>query len=146
MANIIIMNSILPEPTSVGTTKTTFNLPEGTITRVNPPSTEASDYTVTLANETFTCNFFQDGDTKIKAAYRVDGHDSIAIELIKATGEVIINIRHDEHTAQAGMVIKLVCTVEKVDEIVKAIVRFNKDKAVMVTYNKTADTLEYEEV
>lgn len=138
---ITIMNEVLPTPTSVGTTKTIYDFPEGTITQVDPPSTTASDYTIIYNGVEYVCNYFLDGTTKIKASYQVDGHDSIFIEYYKATGKVQVGVRHDEHETGAGDTIVLVCTLPDPikDDVKTVLVRFTKDKALYISFNLTTD-------
>ena len=139
----IIMNALLPEPTSIGTTKTTFDFPVGTITQTTPPTEIAQDYTIDLNGVKYQCNFFENGNTKIKAAYRTEGHDTIAIEFVKADGSVKAYIRHDEIEFNVGDRIILSCVVE-IGEIKTSLVRFNKNKAVYLKYDVVNDNVSME--
>ena len=138
MEKIVIMNSTLPEPSSVGATKTTFDFPVGTITEVNPPSEIASDYTITLNGVDYVCNYFNDGETKITASYKTSGHDTISIAYRKTDGSTSVVIKHDEIVFQVGDPIKLVCAIDS-EKIKKAsaVLRFSKDVACKVVYDES---------
>lgn len=143
---ITIMDDVLIEPSSVGTTKTIFDYPDGTITQINPPSENASDYTIILNGVEYVCDYFLNGDTKIKCAYRTSGHDTIYIEYHKNDGSVQVGIRHDEITFNVGETIKLICKVETPDapKIKTSLVRFNRNKAVYLTYDEDSDVVTME--
>lgn len=77
-------------------TSYTWNNVEG----VQPPTPDtpldAEHHFFILNDETYPCNYFLDGDTKFKAAYKVDNVDTIMLELIKETGLANIKLRRDK--------------------------------------------------
>ena len=148
MANITIMSSTMPEPTKTQGDRTFYDLPAGTITRLNPPSENAEDYFIIINGTEYQCNYFLDGDSKIRVAYRANNHDVFSISLSKADNSVEMIVRLAEIEVATGDSIKLVCRTTSDEDmtIKKAIVRFNHFKAVMITYNQVEDTVEIEEV
>lgn len=148
MAQITIMNETLPTPTSQGSEKTYFNFPNGTITRYTPPSEDANDYTMILDGTTYHVNFFQNGDTKIKAAYRTNNHDTLAIELYKNDGHVEVIGRQNEISIEQGMNIKLICNTEIHDDfgVKNTFVRLTPFKAVKIIYDEINDIIDFVEV
>ena len=63
----------------------------------NPDDTLTEDkFNFILNGIKFDINYFLDGDTKYKWAYRVDKFDTIMIELIKETGLANIKLRKDK--------------------------------------------------
>lgn len=148
MANIQIMNATMPEPTRTQGDRTYYDLPAGTITRVNPPSETPEDYYIIINETEYQCNYFLDGDTKIRVAYRTNNHDTFSISLSKADSAVEMIVRLAEIEVATGDSIKLVCRTTPAEDLTikKAIVRFNHTKAVMLTYDEVTDTVEMQEV
>lgn len=148
MAQITIMNETLPEATSQTSDRTFFDFPNGTITRYTPPSEIASDYTMILDGTTYQVNYFLNGDTKIKAAYRTNNHDTLTIQLYKNDGHVEVIGRQAEITIEQGMNIKLICNTEIHDDlgVKNAFVRLTPFKAVKITYDEINDVIDFVEV
>lgn len=148
MANIQIMNATMPEPTKTQGDRTFYDLPAGTITRVNPPSETPEDYFIIINGVEYQCNYFLDGDTKIRVSYKTNNHDTFSISLSKIDGTVEMIVRLAEIEVATGDSIKLVCRTTPTEDLTikKAIIRFNHFKAVMVTYDEVTDTVEMQEV
>ena len=148
MANIQIMSSTMPEPTKTQGDRTFYDLPAGTITRINPPSETPEDYFIIINDTEYQCNYFLNGDSKIRVAYRANNHDVFSISLSKVDDTVEMIVRLAEIEVATGDSIKLVCRTTPTEDLTikKAIIRFNHFKAVMVTYDEVTDTVEMQEV
>ena len=97
MAKRIIYDGVLKlSDASETTTAYTWSNVEGFAppTPDTPMSEEAHMFV--LNGVQFKPNYFLDGDTKFKCAYKVDNVDTIMIELIKATGLTNIKLRKDK--------------------------------------------------
>ena len=143
---ITIFSANLPEPSSIGTEKTTYEFPAGTLDYEHPLSNVAEDHEFILNGETYICNDLVDGNTKIKVAYKEEGLDVIALEMMRSDGSVKIIIRHNIISSQAGDPFKLIYNdVTPVEpKILGCIVRFKKDKACLVTYDEGSDEFNVE--
>ena len=141
----LIMDANLPEPTTIGETKTTYDLPVGTITKTTPPSNDASDYIIIFKNKSYVCNYFNDGETKITASYKINNKDAISIKYVKADGSTQIDFRNEHFESAKGDRIELICKqVIKSDK--KAIIRFSKDVACAIVYNAENDEFSIEKI
>lgn len=78
------------------TTAYTWNNVEGVAPPTPDTPMDAEHHFFILNDITYQCNYFLDGDTKFKAAYKVDGADTIMLELIKSTGLANIKLRRDK--------------------------------------------------
>lgn len=67
---------------------------------VQPPTPttpmDAEHHVFILNGVEYQCNYFLNGETKFKASYKVDGVDTIMLELIKDTGLANIKLRRDK--------------------------------------------------
>ena len=142
----IIPSTVLPEPTTVETSRKIFDLPPGTVLVPTPPSNIAEDYTIYLHGVPYVCNAFYDYETKVKVALHTN-NDKIAIEYFKATGEVKLILRYtDGYDLNAGQRFRLECNPTEEHIHKKAVVRFTKDKAFEIDFNETIGTAELKEV
>ena len=105
---------------------------EGVLPPSSTTSTNAEDYVFVLNGVEYQCNYFLKGDTKFKAAYKTNNHDTIMLEYLIATGLSNIKIRTDDEFEVLDS--NTLEFLEKFDEVKnqKAIVRFSKDIAFLV--------------
>lgn len=143
-----IFSANLPEPTSVGTEKTVYDFPAGTLDYEHPLSNIADDHKFTLNGVDYICNDLIDGTTKIKIAYRENNLDVIALEMFRTDGSVKITIRHTILETHAGEPFALIYLGEMPEKpkYNGVIVKLVKDKTALVTYDETAGKYKLEEV
>ena len=133
-----ILNTVLPDNiTSDTQQKTTFTLPPGTLDYLHPLSEIASEHTIVFNGVDYVCNFIEDGKTKISVAYKVNNLDVIRIQMNRSDGSVDIIFRKNEGIDfKVGDPIKLIFT-GITEPLAKALVRFSKDIAYMVSNDGT---------
>lgn len=106
------------------------------ITGVLPPSSSTSenpeDYIFRLNGEEYQCNYFLHGETKYKAAYKTNNHDTIMLEYIIETGLSTIKIRTDDFQVLDSNSFRFLEKLPEIKNSDKAIVRFSKDIAFLV--------------
>lgn len=139
MERIVYQGTLLKSEATVSNTACTWN----NIEDVLPPSSSTSenpqDYKFILNGVEYQCNYFLHGDTKFKAAYKTDNHDTIMLEYIIATGLSTIKIRtDDEFEVLDSNTFKF---VENFDDVKnqKALVRFSKEIAFLVGADGTIE-------
>lgn len=132
MERIVYQGTLLKSEATVGQTACTWENVSGVLPPSSSTSENAEDYKFILNGVEYQCNYFLHGDTKFKAAYKTQNHDTIMLEYIIATGLSTIKIRtDDEFEVLDSNTFKF---IEKIDDITnqKAIVRFSIDKAFLV--------------
>ena len=134
MEEIKIIDVILPEPTSVTSTRTLFDFPEG-ITLNYAPSLSASDYKIIYNNVEYPLTSISNGDTKIIYGYKEEGGtvNIFQLEYFKATHNSKLYIRQEYVDIIVGAEFKILCNISSEGE--KTIIRFNKNNALYVNYN-----------
>ena len=143
-----IFSANLPEPASVGTEKTVYEFPAGTLDYEHPLSTAADEHKFTLNGVDYICNDLIDGTTKIKVAYRENNLDVIALEMFRTDGSVKITIRHTVLESHAGDPFALIYLGEMPEQpkYKGVIVKLVKDKTALVTYDDVEGKYKLEEV
>lgn len=143
-----IFSANLPEPTSIGTEKTVYDFPAGTLDYVHPLSNVAEDHKFTLNGVDYICNDLIDGTSKIKVAYRENNLDVIALEMFRNDGSVKITIRHTVLETHAGEPFALIYLGEMPEQpkYKGVIVKLVKHKTALVTYDDVEDRYKLEEV
>lgn len=116
---------------------------------VQPPTTatpmDAEHHFFILNGDTYQCNYFLNGDNKFKASYKVDGVDTIMLELIKSTGLANIKLRTDKGLPLQDINNIVFYNTGEVQPIMKKyIINVNGD-SVTVNYNNGNWSLESEE-
>lgn len=132
MERIVYQGTLLKSEATVGQTACTWENVSGVLPPSSSTSENPEDYKFILNGVEYQCNYFLHGDTKFKAAYKTQNHDTIMLEYIIATGLSTIKIRtDDEFEVLDSNTFKF---IEKIDDITnqKAIVRFSIDKAFLV--------------
>ena len=129
-----ILNTVLPDNiTSDTQQKTTFTLPAGTLNYIHPLSDIAEEHKIIFKGIEYTCNFLEDGKTKISVAYKVNNLDVIRIQMNRSDGSVDIIFRKNEGIEfNVGDPIELIFTGNSIP-LTKAIIRFSKDVAYLVS-------------
>lgn len=140
MERIVYQGTLLMSKATVVTpTACTWNNIEGVLPPSSSTSENPQDYKFILNGVEYQCNYFLHGDTKFKAAYKTDNHDTIMLEYIIATGLSNIKIRtDDEFEVLDSNTFKF---IENVDDVKnqKALVRFSKDIAFLVGADGTIE-------
>lgn len=139
MERIVYQGTLLKSEATVGTTACTWNNIEGVLPPSSSTSENPQDYKFILNGVEYQCNYFLHGDTKFKAAYKTDNHDTIMLEYIIATGLSTIKIRtDDEFEVLDSNTFKF---VENFDDVKnqKALVRFSKEIAFLVGADGTIE-------
>ena len=136
-----ILNTVLPDNiTSDTQQKTTFSLPAGTLDYVHPLSDVAEEHIIIFKGVEYICNFLEDGKTKISVAYKVNNLDVIRIQMNRVDGSVDIIFRKNEGIEfNVGDSIKLVFTGKMPEPQSKALIRFSKDVAYLVSSDGTIE-------
>ena len=136
-----ILDTVLPDNiTSDTQQKTTFTLPAGTLDYVHPLSDVAEEHIIIFKGVEYICNFLEDGKTKISVAYKVNNLDVIRIQMNRADGSVDIIFRKNEGIEfDVGDFIKLIFTGKLPESPSKALIRFNKDVAYLVSSDGTIE-------
>ena len=132
MERIVYQGTLLKSKATVGQTACTWENVSGVLPPSSSTSENPEDYKFILNGVEYQCNYFLHGDTKFKAAYKTQNHDTIMLEYIIATGLSTIKIRtDDEFEVLDSNTLKF---IEKIDDITnqKALVRFSKDVAFLV--------------
>lgn len=129
-----ILNTVLPDNiTSDTQQKTTFTLPAGTLDYVHPLSDVAEEHKIIFKGVEYICNFLEDGKTKISVAYKTT-YDIIRIQMNRSDGSVDIIFRKNEGIEfNVGDPIELIFTGNLPEKPTKAIIRFSKDTAYLVS-------------
>ena len=129
-----ILDILLPNNiTSDTQQKTTFTTPPGTLSYIHPLSEVAEEHIIVFNGVNYVCNFVEDGKTKISVAYKVNNLDVIRIQMNRSDGSVDIIFRKNEGIDfKVGDPIKLIFT-GNIEPLAKALIRFSKDKAYLVT-------------
>lgn len=139
MERIVYQGILLKSEATVSATACTWNNIEGVLTPSPSTSENPQDYKFILNGVEYQCNYFLHGDTKFKASYKTDNHDTIMLEYIIATGLSTIKIRtDDEFEVLDSNTFKF---IENFDDVKnqKAIVRFSKDTAFLVGADGTIE-------
>lgn len=132
MERIVYQSTLLKSEATIGTNACTWNNIEGVLPPSSTTSENPQDYKFILNGIEYQCNYFLHGDTKFKAAYKTNNHDTIMLEYIIETGLSSIKIRtDDEFEVLDSNTFKF---IEKFDDIKnqKALVRFSKDVAFII--------------
>ena len=132
MERIVYQGTLLKSKATVGQTACTWENVSGVLPPSSSTSENPEDYKFILNGVEYQCNYFLHGDTKFKAAYKTQNHDTIMLEYIIATGLSTIKIRtDDEFEVLDSNTLKF---IENVDDVKnqKALVRFSKDVAFLV--------------
>lgn len=142
----IIFNGALNVADATETsTAFTWNNVEG----VQPPTPDtpldAEHHFFILNEETYQCNYFLDGDTKFKAAYKVDNVDTIMLELIKETGLANIKLRRDKGLTLRDINDLVFYNTGEVKPIVKKYIINQEGNTCTVLYEDGTFSLESEE-
>lgn len=130
---------LLKSEATVSATACTWSNIEGVLPPSSTTSENPQDYKFVLNDVEYQCNYFLHGDTKFKAAYRTDNHDTIMLEYLIATGLSTIKIRtDDDFEVLDSNTLKF---IENFDDVKnqKAIVRFSKDIAFLVGADGTIE-------
>lgn len=135
-----ILDTVLPDNiTSDTQQKTTFTLPAGTLDYVHPLSDVAEEHTIIFNGVEYVCNFLEDGKTKINVAYK-STYDIIRIQMNRVDGSVDIIFRKNEGIDfKVGDPIELIFTGKLPEKPTKAIIRFSKDTAYLVSNDGTIE-------
>ena len=96
MYRIIIDTTLLKSEAIISNTACTWENISGVLTPSETTSENPEDYVFVLNGVEYPCNYFLHGDTKFKASYKTNGHDTIMLEYIIATGLSNIKIRTDD--------------------------------------------------
>ena len=96
MDKTLFTKNLLKSDATVSAIALTWNNIEGVIPPTEDQPLEASSYRFVVNGIEYLPNDFLDGITKYKCAYRLSGHDTIMLELIKSTGLANIKIRTDD--------------------------------------------------
>lgn len=139
MERIVYQGILLKSEATVGTNVCTWNNIEGVLPPSPSTSENPQDYKFILNGVEYECNYFLHGDTKFKASYKTDNHDTIMLEYLIATGLSNIKIRtDDEFEVLDSNTFKF---IENFDDVKnqKALVRFSKDIAFLVGADGTIE-------
>lgn len=133
-----ILDIVLPDNiTSDTAQKTTFSTAPGTLDYEHPVGPKAEDHKIIFNGVEYVCNFLEDGKTKISAAYKVNNLDVIRVQMNRSDGSVDIIFRKNEGIDfKVGDPIKLIFT-GNTEPLAKALVRFSKNKAYLVSNDGT---------
>ena len=133
MYRTIIDKTLLKSDATVGTTACTWDNVPGVLKPSGSTSENPDDYIFILNGVEYQCNYFLKGDTKFKAAYRTNNHDTIMLEYIISTELSNIKIRTDEgFDVLDSNTFKLLERIPDPEKYNSAIIRFSKDKAFII--------------
>lgn len=96
MYRIIIDTTLLKSEATVTSSSCTWENVSGVLPPSEKTSENPEDYVFVLNGVEYPCNYYLHGDTKYKASYKTNGHDTIMLEYIIATGKANIKIRTDD--------------------------------------------------
>lgn len=130
MNRIIYSGTLLKSEAEVGTSRTIWNNVEGVLPPSETTSENPSDYTFILNGVEYVCNDFLHGTTKFKASFKMDGHDTIALEYIIETGLSNIIIRHTDVEVLDSNSLSLIENIPS--PIEKAIINFGNGKSYLL--------------
>ena len=142
---IILDTSLNVADAATTSTSYTWNNVEGVMPPTPDTPLDAEHHFFVLNGETYQCNYFLDGDTKFKAAYKVDNTDTIMLELIKDTGLANIKLRRDKGLNLNDSINTLVFynTMEVIPFVKKIIINVEGNSATVI-YENGSFTLENE--
>lgn len=143
MTEITVINTNLPEPIKVTSTRTQFDFPEGT-TLDYAPSLTPSDYKIIYNNIEYPLTNISDDNTKIIYAYTEEEHTNTTFQLeyFKATGKATLYIRQAYVEVVVGAQFMIVCNVSS--EGADTIIRFDNGNAIKINYNLETGSINYE--
>ena len=132
MERIVYQGTLLKSEATIGQTACTWENVSGVLPPSSSTSENPQDYKFILNGVEYQCNYFLHGDTKFKASYKTQNHDTIMLEYLIATGLSTIKIRtDDDFEVLDSNTFKF---IENVDDVInqKALIRFSKDIAFLV--------------
>ena len=126
MNRTIYNGTLLKSDATIGTSRAIWENVSGVLPPSPSTSENPNDYTFILNGVEYVCNDFLHGTTKFKASFKMDGHDTIALEYIIETGLSNIIIRHTDIEILDSNSFSL---IEKISPpIKKALVNFGNEK------------------
>ena len=96
MNRILFNTTLLKSDAQQSQTALTWNNIEGVLPPIDDQPLTADAYRFVVNGIEYQPNDFLDGTTKFKCSYKLSGHDSIMLELIKETGLANIKVRTDD--------------------------------------------------